>query len=91
MARVARHVRVTGRVQGVFFRAWTRDEARSIGVCGWVRNCDDGAVEAHIEGEEDLVDELIKRMRDGPPQARVFDMTIDEATDESATRFEVRH
>ena len=90
MARVARHVRVTGRVQGVFFRAWTRDEARSIGVCGWVGNCDDGAVEAHIEGEEELVDELISRMREGPPQARVFDMKIDEATDENSSRFEVR-
>ena len=91
MARVARHVRVTGRVQGVFFRAWTRDEARSIGVCGWVRNCDDGALEAHIEGEEELVEELITRMRDGPPQARVFELTVSDVHDEACHRFEVRH
>ena len=51
MQKVARHVIITGRVQGVFFRAWTCDEAETIGVNGWVRNCSDGSVEAHAEGD----------------------------------------
>jgi len=91
MGRVARHVRVTGRVQGVFFRAWARDEARSIGVAGWVRNCDDGSVEAHIEGEEADVQELIRRMRHGPPHAHVLDVNVTEAEADRLERFDVRH
>ena len=55
MAEVARHVRVTGRVQGVFFRAWAQGQARELGVSGWIRNCPDGSVEAHLGGEEDCV------------------------------------
>jgi len=46
----ARHVQVTGRVQGVFFRGWTQEQAERLGVNGWVRNCPDGSVEAHLEG-----------------------------------------
>lgn len=48
--RHACHVRLTGKVQGVFLRAWTRDEAKQFGVGGWIRNCPDGSVEAHLEG-----------------------------------------
>ena len=55
MPTIARHVRVTGRVQGVFFRAWAQGEARELGVSGWIRNLRDGAVEAHLEGEEAAV------------------------------------
>lgn len=87
---IARRVRITGRVQGVFFRAWTRDEARSIGVQGWVRNCPDGAVEAHLEGDEGEVDELIRRMRHGPPHAKVTDLKISDVPVENLGRFEVR-
>jgi acylphosphatase len=88
---IARRIRVTGRVQGVFFRAWTRDEARSIGVSGWVRNCPDGAVEAHVEGEQASVDELLRRMRHGPPHARVFDLNVEDAEPSGLGTFEVRH
>ena len=91
MANIARRVRIKGRVQGVFFRAWARDEARSIGVAGWVRNCEDGSVEAHIEGEEAGVEELMKRMRHGPPHAKVFDVDVSEAELQDCERFEVRH
>ena len=86
---IARRVRVTGRVQGVFFRAWTRDEARSLGVSGWVRNCDDGSVEVHAEGEEAAVDELIRRTRHGPPHAKVIDVNVSKVPAESFDRFEV--
>src|SRR4051812_50214328 len=67
MASVARHVRVTGRVQGVFFRAWTRDEAKRGGVTGWVRNCPDGSVEAHLEGDVTAGCWLVDKMGYGPP------------------------
>lgn len=91
MTTVSKRVRITGRVQGVFFRAWTRDEARSLGVSGWVRNCRDGAVETHLEGDEGQVDELIRRMRHGPPHAKVVDVNVNDAPMENADRFEVRH
>ncbi|HEX5258845.1 MAG TPA: acylphosphatase [Sphingomicrobium sp.] len=88
---IARRVRVTGRVQGVFFRAWTRNEARSLGVDGWVRNFTDGSVEAHLEGDETQVDELIRRMRHGPPHAEVMDVEVSETAAEDLGCFEVRH
>ena len=91
MPTVGRRVRVSGRVQGVFFRGWTRDEARQLGVAGWVRNCPDGSVEAHIEGEEAAVDQLIAMMRSGPSGAEVDDLTVDDASAEQLESFEVRH
>lgn len=87
----ARKLRLTGLVQGVFFRAWTRDEARRLRVHGWVRNCDDGSVEAHLEGEDASVDRLMERMRDGSPGARVDEMQVEETGLENFDRFEVRH
>ena len=91
MAIVARHVRVAGRVQGVFFRAWTRDEARQIGVHGWVRNCDDGSVDAHVEGEEESVERLLVLMRDGPAHAKVEQFEAEEAEPGGFREFEVWH
>lgn len=91
MPAVARHVRLTGRVQGVFYRAWTREQAQELGLAGWVRNCSDGSVEAHLQGEQGAVDQMIERMRQGPTAASVEDMSIEEAEPENASRFEVRH
>ena len=91
MPRVGRNVRVTGRVQGVFFRAWTKQQAEELGVSGWVRNCADGAVEAHLSGEERAVAGLIERLHDGPPSAVVSDVDVEEAEPEPGDRFEVRH
>jgi len=65
------HVFIEGRVQGVFFRDYTRRKARSLGVVGWVRNLEDGRVEALFEGEEEKVEEMIKWCHKGPPYARV--------------------
>ena len=71
MARVSYKVVITGVVQGVSFRASMRDVALSHGVKGWVRNIDDGAVEALVQGEEEQVELLLKWARVGPPGARV--------------------
>ena len=87
---LARRVRVTGRVQGVWFRAWTHEQANELGIAGWVRNCDDGAVEAHIEGAADPVDRLIEKMRSGPPAARVDNLQLEDVAPEGLTTFVVR-
>ena len=70
------HVRVTGRVQGVFFRAEAADRARSLGVAGWIRNVPDGSVEAVFEGPDDAVDALVRWSERGPAGARVDDVDV---------------
>jgi acylphosphatase len=87
---VARHVRVTGHVQGVFYRAWAQGQARELAISGWIRNCPDGSVEAHLQGEEDDVSRMIDRMRSGPSNARVDDVDVEQAALESTGRFELR-
>ncbi len=87
---IARHVRVKGLVQGVFFRAWTREQAEELGVKGWVRNCPDERVEAHVEGDAAAVDQLIERMRRGPPAARVEDLRTWDVEPLDLDGFEVR-
>ncbi|GAA4332991.1 acylphosphatase [Pigmentiphaga soli] len=67
-------VRVTGRVQGVGYRLSAVRRAHLIGVRGWVRNNDDGSVEAMIQGTPDQVDQMLEWMRQGPPKARVDDL-----------------
>jgi acylphosphatase len=91
MPTVACHVRVKGRVQGVFFRAWTCDQARTLGVKGWVRNSPDGSVEAQVEGEAEPVDQLIELMREGPRGARVDGVDVEATEAEGHRSFEVRH
>jgi acylphosphatase len=71
------HVRVQGSVQGVFFRVETRDRARSLGVSGWVRNLQDGAVEAVFEGPEERVESMVDWCRRGPAGARVESVNVD--------------
>jgi acylphosphatase len=69
-------VRISGRVQGVFFRATCAEEARSRGLAGWVRNAADGAVEAEFEGGDDQIGEMLGWCRHGPPAARVADVEV---------------
>lgn len=90
MAEPARRVRVTGRVQGVFFRAWTQQQASELGVNGWVRNCTDGSVEAHLEGDEAAVKALIQRLHHGPSSADVENVEVEETAPLGLDRFEVR-
>lgn len=92
MSRVARHLTVHGHVQGVFFRASTRDRAREAGASGWVRNNRDGTVEAWLEGEEGAVDQVESWIRDGGPRnARVERIEAEDDDPQGHDRFEVRH
>jgi len=84
-------VRVTGRVQGVFFRSATREVAEDMGLAGWVRNRHDGSVEAVIQGPAVAVDAMVEWCRQGPPHARVEALdTTDIADDPGLTRFGIR-
>lgn len=76
---------VHGRVQGVFFRAWTQQTARTLQVKGWVRNLPDGSVELLAEGEESQLRALLAKCRQGPPAARVSE--IEEEWSEAAGHF----
>jgi len=77
--RVTRHLRIRGRVQGVWYRESMRLEAERLGVTGWVRNRGDDAVEAVVQGEESAVATMIAWCRVGPPAARVENIDITEA------------
>jgi acylphosphatase len=70
------HVYVTGYVQGVFFRHSMAKRARDLGVSGWVRNLDDGRVEAVVEGEESDVEVVVEWCRSGPPHATVEQVEV---------------
>jgi acylphosphatase len=70
-------LKIEGRVQGVFFRASTMEEAIRLGLKGWVRNCPDGSVEAVAEGARRKIDDLINWCRHGPPGARVHNVALE--------------
>ena len=72
------HAIVSGRVQGVSYRASTASEARRLGVTGWVRNLPDGRVELEAEGQEDKISSLIAWCENGPPSAKVSEVAVDE-------------
>ena len=84
-----RRIRIYGRVQGVFFRNWTMDKARSLGVRGWVRNRLDGSVELAAYGEDEAVEALIADCRTGPPAAGVERIDVDIAEGEGPCGFRV--
>ncbi len=82
--RIRARLFISGRVQGVFYRANTKDVAREHHLTGWVRNCHDGRVEAVLEGGRNNVEKVIKWCKEGPPSANVTDLEIitEEATGE---------
>ena len=87
---VARRVVVHGRVQGVFFRDSARELARSRGLAGWVTNRDDGAVEALFEGDPDAVEAAVAWCREGPRDAVVERVDVEDAAAEGLSGFQVR-
>lgn len=84
------HVFVSGRVQGVYYRATTRETARERGVGGWVRNLDDGRVEAVFEGAEEAVESMVEWCHTGSPTARVDDVEVEYSDPTGLEAFEIR-
>ncbi len=80
MAQRQVRVVIKGRVQGVWYRAWTSEEASDLGLNGWVRNRRDGSVEAVFSGPSDDIDRMLELCRDGPPLAKVTAVTWTDDT-----------
>jgi acylphosphatase len=87
---IRRRVVVGGRVQGVFFRDSVRRRAESARVAGWVRNTQQGTVEAVFEGDPGPVEELVAFSRSGPSRAEVASVEVTEEEPEGLSGFEVR-
>lgn len=86
------HVRITGKVQGVWFRQSTKQEAETHSVNGWVKNTKDGAVEGVFQGAENDVDGLIRWCHHGPPLSKVEQVIVDEIDDDKTlSKFSIRY
>lgn len=72
------HITINGKVQGIWFRANTKQKAEQLGITGWVKNIPNGSVEAIFEGEENCIKEMIDWCQHGPPQAKVENIEIKE-------------
>jgi len=77
MEKSRAHIYVSGRVQGVFFRDWTRRKAKELEIFGWVRNLNDGRVEAVFEGEKEKIEKMIELTKKGPILAKVNKLEIE--------------
>jgi len=88
--RIRAHVFVSGRVQGVSYRANTREAARDAGVDGWVENLADGRVEAVFEGEESAVEGMVEWCHSGSPAAEVDGVETEYGDPEGESGFEIR-
>ena len=91
MAHTRAHVFVSGNVQGVYYRANTRDTAREKGVDGWVKNLADGRVEAVFEGPEEAVESMVAWCHEGSPAAEVEDVEVEYGEPEGEDGFEIRY
>jgi len=87
---IARRLIITGRVQRVWYRDWTVATAEALGLRGWVRNRRDGSVEALIAGEAEAVARMIAACHDGPPDAEVSAVAVEETETGDLARFERR-
>lgn len=79
----ALRVIVHGKVQGVWFRAGTQEQARALGLTGWVRNCDDGTVEAQLRGGDRALQQMLDWLHHGPPEARVEAVETERLPDDT--------
>ena len=77
MSKVRVQLKIHGRVQGVFYRQSTVETANRLGLSGWARNCLDGTVEVVFEGEKPAVDQAVEWCRQGPPAARVAEVSVE--------------
>lgn len=70
-------MRITGKVQGCYFRKWSREQAKQMTINGWIRNCKDGSVEAVFSGRPAAVDSMLEKCKIGPGRARVVSMDVE--------------
>ena len=90
MRDVTVKVVVSGRVQGVWYRGWVQQQARALGLAGWVRNVSGGSVEAMLAGPEARVQDMIAELPRGPPAARIRDVSWEVAEAFAGEGFKVR-
>ena len=90
MSETSKKLRIHGLVQGVFYRGWSAETARALGVRGWVRNRRDGSVEMLLVGDETAVNRMIERCREGPMSAQVDRIDVEPTTEEAPAGFETR-
>lgn len=88
--KVQKHIYISGRVQGVGFRAFTRSQAAVLDIKGWVKNLHDGRVEAVIEGEKNNVAQMQKKLKKGPSFARVDNFEVKEQKIDDFNDFEIK-
>ena len=84
------HLIAYGKVQGVLFRAGTQEQALQLQLCGWVKNCPDGTVEIHAEGEKQTLEQFIEWCKKGPPVAQVSKLDIKWVEPQGLNDFEIR-
>ncbi|MFI5171693.1 MAG: acylphosphatase [Chitinophagales bacterium] len=87
---VHKRIRVSGKVQGVFYRASAKRKADELDLIGWVKNDDDGTISIYVAGEEEIVNEFIEWCKTGPPMAEVSKVDVEEAEEEKLNGFEQR-
>jgi acylphosphatase len=91
MSTLARLYRITGNVQGVFFRASAKTRAEALGITGWARNLEDGSVEVHAEGSTDALTQFASWLHTGPPAARVDTVEEHDVQTENPAAFSILH
>lgn len=90
VSRKAFHIKVYGKVQGVGFRYYTRQQALECAVTGYVRNRDDGSVEIHAEGSEDSLESFLEWCHSGPSSAHVIRLEYNRTEDQNHNSFEIQ-
>ncbi len=85
----ATRIIISGLVQGVFFRAQAKEQADALGITGWVRNNNDGSVEIHGEGSDDMLNKLTEWCRTGPEKAVVKNVTVTVPLEQHSPAFEI--
>ena len=84
------HLIIKGKVQGVFFRATAKELAQRLNLTGWVKNTEQGDVEATVNGDEEMLHKFIEWSKKGPPKAHVSEVIITELTDEKFDGFRIK-
>lgn len=89
MAKICRHCFISGKVQGVFYRQYTKEQALAYNITGWVKNLPDGRVEALISGEDEHVADMLRWLAIGPPKAQVNSVEINESEYTDFSNFKI--